>query len=112
VLDGTGLADQDGWPQETTVFIRHHKRKCPTIAGHFLMLTALNVPRNYLFFSPSTIRSIPRLLVAMETTIPIKKIPIGTKSSIGMLYLPTLLLDLRFAETAPRIKNINYWSEV
>jgi hypothetical protein len=58
------------------------------------------------------IRSIPRLLVATETKIPITKIPMGTKSSIGMLYLPTLLLDLRFAERAPKNQNINYYREV
>jgi hypothetical protein len=47
----TLLTDQDGWPQETTVFTRHHKRKCPTIAGHFLMFTALNLkPYRVLFF--------------------------------------------------------------
>jgi hypothetical protein len=47
------------------------------------------------------IRSIPRLDVDIETKIPIKKIPIGTKSSIGMLYISVLLLDLRLAEKAP-----------
>jgi hypothetical protein len=50
------------------------------------------------------IRSIPKLLADIETRIPTTKIPIGTKSSIGMLFIPTFLLDLRFAERAPRIK--------
>jgi len=50
------------------------------------------------------ILSIPRLLADIETRIPTTKIPIGTKSSIGMLFIPTVLLDFRFAEKAPRIK--------
>jgi len=51
------------------------------------------------------IRSIPKLLAAIETRIPTTKIPIGTKSSIGMLSIPTVLLDLRFAEGHPESKH-------